>query len=251
MSQITRRPLSKISAKHYGELIFRSLLFLAALGIYLTGRLNTSLLTGWGSLSPLLLVVWVVFLVEMALRFFPSSLESAGCQKQFAKAFQPRTQEGELRGWHTAGRAVAAVAPVWLALNAVFGGLYFAGVIDAGVLLLLCLAYSVCDMICILFFCPFQTWFMKNKCCVTCRIYNWDYAMMCTPLVFIPSWYTWSMLAMALALLVRWEWAAHRHPDWFSDQTNASLTCAQCTEKLCHHKKQLRRFWKDLQHREA
>ena len=61
-------------------------------------------------------------------------------------------------------------------------------IIDEGVLWLVCLFYGVCDMICILFFCPFQSWFLKNKCCCTCRIYNWDYAMMFTPLFFIYLW---------------------------------------------------------------
>ena len=86
---------------------------------------------------------------------------------------------------------------------------------------------------------------MKNKCCTTCRIYNWDYAMMATPLVFVPTWYTWSLLACALALLIRWEITVRRHPEWFSEQTNCALDCRQCEEKLCHHKKQLRRFLKD------
>ena len=36
-------------------------------------------------------------------------------------------------------------------------------------------------VICILFYCPFQMWFLKNRCCVNCRIYNWDYAFLFTP----------------------------------------------------------------------
>ena len=131
----------------------------------------------------------------------------------------------------------------WLLLNGIIGGLYYAGVLDGGVLLLISLAYSVCDMICILFFCPFQTWFMKNKCCTTCRIYNWDYAMMFTPMLFLGNLYGLSLLGVALALLIQWEVLALRHPERFSEQTNAALACPNCQEKLCHHKKQLRGFW--------
>ncbi|MBQ9750293.1 MAG: hypothetical protein IJV87_06925, partial [Clostridia bacterium] len=104
-------------------------------------------------------------------------------------------------------------------------------------------AYGVCDMICILFFCPFQTWFMKNRCCTTCRIYNWDFAMMFTPFIFIPNVYTWSLLGFALALLARWEITVHKHPERFSEKTNACLSCKNCEEKLCHHKQELRGFW--------
>ena len=94
------------------------------------------------------------------------------------------------------------------------------------------------------FFCPFQTWFMKNKCCGSCRIYNWDYAMMVTPLAFIPNIVTVSLFVMALTLLVFWEIAVYRYPERFSPATNGSLRCANCPEKLCHHKRQLRSFLK-------
>ena len=102
-------------------------------------------------------------------------------------------------------------------------------------------------MICILFFCPFQTWFMKNRCCAVCRIYNWDFAMMFTPYLFIPNGYTWSLLGMSLLLLIRWEITVHRHPERFAENTNAALSCKNCEEKLCHHKKQLQHLWRDIQ----
>ena len=34
--------------------------------------------------------IWVIFVGEMILRFFPSSFESMGCQKQFARNYKPR-----------------------------------------------------------------------------------------------------------------------------------------------------------------
>jgi hypothetical protein len=83
---------------------------------------------------------------------------------------------------------------------------------------------------------------MKNKCCGSCRIYNWDYVMMFTPLVFIPNVYTYTILGVALLLLLYWEIAALCHPERFYEETNACLSCANCKEKLCHHKKQLRSF---------
>ena len=80
---------------------------------------------------------------------------------------------------------------------------------------------------------------MKNKCCSTCRIYNWDYAMMFTPLFFVRKTYTWSLLVLSVALLVRWEITFFLHPERFSEKTNDYLQCRNCTEKLCVHKKQL------------
>jgi len=36
----------------------------------------------------------------------------------------------------------------------------------------------------------------------------------------------------------------YHHPEYFTEKTNHSLSCAECQEKLCHHKTQLRTFWK-------
>lgn len=66
--------------------------------------------------------------------------------------------------------------------------------------------------------------------------------MMFTPLVFIPSVYTYSLLGIALILLIRWEITYKRHPERFSSFTNANLNCSNCKEKLCKHKKQLQGF---------
>ena len=188
--------------------------------------------------TPLLVVVWVFFIVEMLLRFFPSRLESMGCQKQFARNYEP-VGDGNNLPVNQSGWVTALVAIGWIALNAVFGILYFLGVIDRGILILIAIAYSVCDIICILFFCPFQTWIMKNRCCTTCRIYNWDFAMMFTPYIFVFKLYTWSLLGMSLLLLVRWEMTHLLHPERFEESTNASLHCKNCQEKLCQHKTQL------------
>ncbi len=235
--------LSKVSVLHYVKLVYRSLLLIAALISYIIVRIAGDQVNFKTiDKSPVILaIIWIVFVVEMILRFFPSDLESRGCQKQFKKNYIPKkNQKPVLHSW----KITFLVAACWLALNAAIGVLYYTKIIDAGILLLISLAYSVCDMICILFFCPFQTWFMKNKCCGSCRIYNWDFAMMFTPLVFVKSYYTWSLLGIALLLLLVWEILVHKHPERFSETTNDYISCANCKEKLCHHKVQLRQFLK-------
>ena len=245
MKQIGKVRLTPVSALHYIRLVYRSVLFLAFLYLYLSYRLRggddiARVLEG----RPVIVsVIWVVFTVEMILRFFPSPLESPGCQKQFARNY--------VKSGHTSieiqeNNATMLVALIWILFNGAFGALYMAGVFDDGIMILLCCAYSVCDMICILFFCPFQSWFLKNKCCSTCRIYNWDYAMMFTPLFFVRKPYTWSLLLLSVALLIRWEITVYRHPEYFSEKTNDYLRCRNCTEKLCTHKKQLRTLWQQI-----
>ena len=230
-----KKKLTKILALHYIKLVLRSTLFVAVLISYILDR--TEVLTQNAVLPT---IVWVFFIIGMLLRFFPSQYESMGCQKQFARNYKPI--KGNVHPVNQTWQRTALVALVWIGLNAVIAVLYAMGILDNGILILIALAYSVCDIICILFFCPFQTWFMKNQCCTTCRIYNWDFAMMFTPLVLIPHWYTYSLLGCALILLLRWEITFRVHPEWFSTSTNQCLSCSQCQEKLCSHKRQLKRF---------
>ena len=238
-----KRRLSSVSILHYIRLVYRSALFLWLLVDYILVRIRqhgdfAGRLKQWPAI---LIVIWIVFVFEMILRFFPSRYESPGCQKQFAKNY---IKSGRTEIVIPDNNGTVLVALTWIVFNGIFGALHMTGVLDDGIMILLCVAYSVCDMICILFFCPFQTWFLKNKCCSACRIYNWDYAMMFTPLFFVRDFYTWSLLALSVALLVRWEITFYHHPERFSESTNDYLQCRNCTEKLCMHKKQLHSLWK-------
>lgn len=233
--------LSLICVLHYLKLTYRSLLFVFAAVLYIFDRIGvtSNMVVGVKNEYLILGIIWLVYVAEMACRFFPSKLESPGCQKQFKKNYIPTGEsQPKLQSW----KRTLAVVIAWLTLNGAVGILYYTGVIDQRILVLISLAYGVCDMICILFFCPFQTWIMKNRCCTTCRIYNWDFAMMFTPFVFVPSLYTWSLLGLSLLLLLRWELTLRRRPERFSDRTNSCISCKNCEEKLCHHKKQLRGF---------
>ena len=237
-----RRRLTVVSTLLYVRLVYRSLLFILLLNTYIAYRLKTGeSITAELEKRPVILVIgWGIFVAEMLLRFFPSRLESPGCQKQFKRNY---IKSGKTEVIIQDNNSVFLVALIWIAFNGIFGALHMLGILDDGIMILLCSAYSVCDMICILFFCPFQTWFMKNKCCGVCRIYNWDYAMMFTPLFFISKTYTWSLLVLSVALLARWEITFYKYPERFSEATNGYLGCKNCSEKLCSHKNQLKRLW--------
>ncbi|MBR3691492.1 MAG: hypothetical protein IKL89_02170 [Clostridia bacterium] len=226
----------KILRMHTLRLVLRSGLFLLGLGLYIYDRnFFTGILRGeWGLLG----LIWIFFVADMLLRFFPSRWESMGCQKQFAREYIPADRP-EARP-PTSNARIWLVFGVWMALNGAIAALYFLHIIDVGILVLVSLFYSVCDLICILFFCPFQSWMMENRCCVTCRIYNWDFAMMFTPLLLVPSFYSWSLCGLSLVLLLRWELTRLRHPRFFDERCNAALSCANCREHLCRHKRAIR-----------
>lgn len=191
-------------------------------------------------------VIWFLLALTMLRRFVPEKhANSFGHQKQFSSRFQPTAAflNGELdvnaiaRELRTCNHGVLAVAVVWCVGNGLIFWLYTAGYFDERLLLLLSAAYSVGDIVCILFYCPFQKIWMHNSCCTTCRIYNWDFMMLCTPLLAIRSFYTWSLCALAATLFLRWEWVAHRHPERFLSVTNQNLHCQHCVSRLCQFKR--------------
>lgn len=250
MTQKKNKKFSKIMKMHYWKLTYRSFLFLSALILYIYNWIHKtgSSFSGFDENKIILAVIWIIYAVEMILRFLPSSFESMGCQKQFRKNYHPANSSGTDTPPAKKPEIISplrtfAVVAAWFTLNGIIGLLYYNRIINEGLLLLISLAYSVCDLICILFFCPFQTWFLKNRCCCTCRIYNWDFAMMFTPLIFVKTLFAQSLVFLSLVLLVRWEYTFHTHPEYFSEKTNSSLSCSNCQEKLCHHKTQLKSFW--------
>lgn len=239
-SGVQLKKLSVVTKLHYVNFALRLSIFVVAVVIYIINRIEKENfeIVGNDNLPWYFLPVWLFFMGEMILRLIPSKLESVGCQKQFKTWFKP-TKEKEPK--HRSWKGAFYVAIAWITLNAVIGALYLFGVLDQGSLILFSLAYSVGDMVCVLFICPFQHLFMKNRCCADCRIYNWDFAMMFTPFILIPHFYTWSLLFLSLVLLFKWEFAVRRHPERFSTNTNGCLSCENCNEKLCQHKKQIKK----------
>ncbi|MEI3502725.1 MAG: hypothetical protein V8Q42_03345 [Anaerovoracaceae bacterium] len=243
--------ISDISMGHYLKLFGRSAMFLASLSLYITGRLAEELIRDFTAARVFAMFIWAVFMIEMLMKYFPLGFESMGCQKQFAKNYIPAKNADDVpeKDLRIYDRGALLILIFWIMLNGIVAVLYFTHIIDRGILVLISLLYSVSDMICILFFCPFQTWFMKNKCCISCRIYTWDYILMFTPLLMIRNFFTWSLCITALGLMLRWEYIYRKHPERFSDRTNLSLHCSRCREKLCSHKKQLRSFHRKIDFR--
>ena len=233
-----------IVLSHRIKLVLRSLFFLGALAAYLLARVHGDP-RPFGVLERSRLLFYgipICFALEMLLfRIIPLRLDALGSRKQRKRDFRPI--EGAPRP--SRGRLSHGLLPftlVWVALNLLIGILALTGVIARGVLFLVFLFYSVCDIVCILFFCPIRRWFLKNRCCTTCRIYNWDYAMMCTPLLFLPHPITYALFGISLYILLEWEIAFLCHPERFASACNASLACEACTEHLCRHNVELRRF---------
>ena len=187
-------------------------------------------------------VLWGIFMIMMLQHIFPHPQLSMAFKKGKNTGYEEVegysrldllefVQSMNLKSWK--------VMLLWLSCNAFFALLYLLGLIDAADMLMLTVFFYLCDYICILFFCPFQTLIMKNRCCINCRIYDWGYFMMFTPMLFIKNFFSWSLFFMALVVLIRWELTYSKHPERFWHGSNKKLQCNNCNEKLCQIKKHI------------
>ena len=186
-------------------------------------------------------LLWGIWVIDMAAQLFPLRTQvSLGSQKLWKMRFRPIRQELQEKVTVDAlkkyimntTRAAYKVMLVWIALIAVIGGLYYAGIMSNIALFMTTIVFYVCDLICVLIWCPFRL-MMGNRCCTTCRIFNWDHLMMFSPLIFFPSVFCWSLLGLSIAAWFVWEIFIFLHPERFWEGANAALTCASCTDKLC------------------
>ena len=221
------------------RLVIRIGVFLHAIKTYMTDKSSLVVSDGLSlqkGIKPLHLL-WLILALEMISKFFPQNITSIGCRKHFKSNYTPcekRSTESEIKLWIKAENIAAKkIFVVWFGGNALVAILYFAKVLSESEMVLLSIFYFVCDLICVLFFCPFQSLIMKNRCCVTCRIFNWDSIMFCTPLLFIRSFFSWSLVFIALVLVVWWEWAYLKYPQRFFERSNENLKCEHCSEHLC------------------
>jgi hypothetical protein len=99
----------------------------------------------------------------------------------------------------------------------------------------ICLLLNLLDVIFILYWCPFRALFMKNRCCTTCRIFNWDHIMIYSALFFVPGFFGYSLLTLSIFVFAVWEICFFLHPQRFWEGSNCSLRCSNCTDRICVH----------------
>ena len=185
----------------------------------------------------LLHLLWLVWVVDMVLQIVPIKNQVAlGSQKLWANRFRPikeKINHESLRNYIiTTTKAAYKVFILWCLLIAVIGILYRLQILGKVGLFLITVVFYVCDLICVLIWCPFRL-IMKNRCCTTCRIFNWDHLMMFSPLIFMGGFYAASLVIMACLAWLVWELCVMMYPERFWDHSNVALKCSACTDKLC------------------
>jgi len=235
----TKQPMSKIRKLYMLRLVGRCFVLLACVLVWLLRPETYDILYGMAFFErvSVLHLLWGIWVVDMLAQLMPIKKKlSIGSLKVFRKSFRPVRSIINRQALKTyivsTTKSAYRVMILWLALAAVIGLLYYAKVIDRKILFLLTAAFYVCDLICVLIWCPFRL-MMKTRCCTTCRIFNWDHLMMFTPVAFVPSFYTLSLFGLSVAVFCVWEACILLYPERFWEQTNDALKCVNCTDKLC------------------
>lgn len=184
--------------------------------------------------------MWLIWMYDMCIQLFPyiKSLP-IGSKKHFLEHFRPSevlNPRKLLAFVRQCGADARRVGIAWGSLTALIGVLYFTGIVTRNVIFVISMFFYLSDVICVLFWCPFRAFLMHNRCCTTCRIYNWDHMMMFSPFLFVPGFYTWSLLALGIVIMVIWEIKFAQHPERFWEGSNKALRCSQCTDRLCKNR---------------
>lgn len=189
-------------------------------------------------------IFWVILFIDLAWRFIPGKFHHIGQQKYLKRNFAPskayektgKLSEKELAHKKTTDKRAAFTLGAFFIMNAVWFLFYCIGIFRPQELFGIMLLYFIGDMICVFGICPFRLIFMRNRCCNVCRIYNWDAIMLVTPLMLVPTWYSWTLGAIAIIYTLVWEISYHKHPERFYDSSNVRLNCNQCKHGMCPYR---------------
>ena len=182
-------------------------------------------------------LLWGIWMLDMLFQLLPIRHHiPLGSQKLFKFRFKPireKINREALRNYIRSTTISAyKVMILWCLLISAIGVLYYSGILNAAGLFLISTLFYVCDLICVLFWCPFRL-LMRTRCCTTCRIFNRDHLMMFTPMLFLNGFYPRSLLLTSIAAWALWELCILIYPERFWEQTNTALRCTNCTDKLC------------------
>ena len=231
--------MSVLRKRYFARLVFRIVVFLLCFCFCLIRPSAFGILEGFQFFRQfsLLHLLWLIWMLDMIQQIIPIKNKlPLGSMKLFANRFRPirdKINKNALREYtRSTGWGACKVLLLWLALLAVIAALYFTGVIGKPALFVISVAFYVCDLICVLIWCPFRL-IMGNRCCTTCRIFNWDHSMMFSPIVFMGGFFAVSLFAMSMVALIVWELCVLIYPERFWERSNAALKCSECTDKLC------------------
>ena len=233
-----KTPISNIRKQYLIRLVCRCLILLGVFVLFITDFATHDILSGFAFFRKVsaLHLLWGIWMLDMIHQLVPARNIALGSHKVFLHRFKPVleriSKESVKQHIKTTTQSAYKVMLLWLALITVLGILHHLRMLKDAHLFLISVLFYVCDLICVLIWCPFRL-IMKNKCCTTCRIFNWDHLMMFTPMLFVKGFFSLSLVAMSVVVWSAWELCVLLYPERFWEKSNAALKCSECTDKLC------------------
>ena len=231
--------MSKIRKVYVTKLVARICILLASIILYFYDSSQLDIVDGWNFFKKFSVfhILWAAWVYDMVSQLFPVKNIALGSQKVFKEKFRAAihklVDKESLKSYIVdTNKAAGNVMALWVAFIGAISALKLLKVIDSKHLLLISIAFYVCDLICVLIWCPFRL-MLGNKCCTTCRIFNWDHMMMFTPMLVVGSFFSVSLLIFAIIDFIAWEVTIYLHPERFWENSNMALKCSECTDKLC------------------
>ena len=215
-----KNPISDVRRRYIVRLGGRILVLLACIFCYVFEWVKFDILKDFQFFKRLsaLHALWFVWVLDMVFQLLPAKNIALGSQKLFKVRFRPVLDKINVQALkkYIIGTTQSAykVFILWGALIAAIGLLHHFEMIRDVHLFLISVLFYVCDLICVLIWCPFRL-IMKNKCCTTCRIFNWDHLMMFTPMLFIRGFFSWSLIFISVLVFIVWEVCVILYPERF------------------------------------
>ena len=176
-------------------------------------------------------IIWLYLVLEMIFLIIPYTNNHSYNGKLFAKHYievESYNKEKLDKYIERRNKQARRVLIVWTLFNLFIYAIYKKYNLSKSYVFLVFMFYYWLDMFCVNIWCPFHKLFFKSKCCNECRIYNWDHVMLFTPLVFIKSFWTYSLFVLSLFAFFQWEYMIKVHPERFSPVSNKKLQCKYC-----------------------
>lgn len=231
--------MTKIRKVYMIRLVFRCLVFVACLFIFMLRPDMLDILQNGNFFHQFSVfhLLWGIWVADMILQLIPVKEKvPLGSQKLFRQRFKPIRDKINYQALHQyivfTTKAAYKVMLLWAVFLTMLGIFHYTDVISDNILFLISVAFYVCDLICVLIWCPFRL-ILQNRCCTTCRIFNWDHLMMFTPMLFLKGFFSISLLILALVVWLVWEICVMIYPERFWEHSNEALRCSKCTDKLC------------------
>ncbi|MCX5804553.1 MAG: hypothetical protein NT010_00585 [Proteobacteria bacterium] len=181
-------------------------------------------------------VLWLLAVLILIKRFIPRMNPKINLGKIYGRNYVQAGEDSSAKQQRLAdyikkmnfGAMRSAI--YWTLLVLDIGFWWVAGLLDPMWLIIIVIFFIFMDQFCITVWCPFKT-IIQNKCCNTCRINNWGYLMAFSPLIFIPSFWTYSILFLSVIIIIQWEYLYYKHPERFYELYNAKLMCKNCVNR--------------------